>query len=202
MESKSYSADNKGLRDDEGKPEFHLIPSEALSELGRVYSFGAKKYAPYNWERGMSWSRCFNSLLRHLFAYWDGEKNDPETGLNHMAHVTWNAIALLVYSLRGIGIDDRKASFLSAQQNKEASESTCEVERLKKSIFSPELKGLVDRDLPAVTNQFALAKRIDLKEQQPRNMRCYNCPNDAMPHHAVCEKCYDEAAEKGERRPR
>lgn len=198
MESKSYSADNKGLRHDEGKPEFHLIPSEALSELGRVYSFGAKKYAPYNWERGMAWSRCFNSLLRHLYAYWDGETDDPETGLNHMAHVAWNAIALLVYSLRGIGIDDRKASFLSAQQNKEASESTCEVERLKKSILGNELKGLVERPMPPVTNAFALAKRKDLgtmKLRSESNMRCYNCPNEALPHHSVCAECLGDAAE-------
>ena len=123
MENDSYTADNGGLRHDEGKPEFHLLPSDALRELGRVYTFGAKKYAPYNWERGMLWSRCFNSLLRHLYAYWDGQKYDEETGLHHMAHVAWNAIALLVYSLRGIGIDDRKASLLSAQQNKEAASS-------------------------------------------------------------------------------
>lgn len=103
-------ADNGGLRADKGKTEFHLIPVDGLAELGRVYSFGAKKYAPRNWERGMLWSRCYNSLLRHLYAYWNGERNDQETGLHHMAHVAWNAVALLVYSLRGIGIDDRKAN--------------------------------------------------------------------------------------------
>ena len=106
----NQNSDNMGRRDDQGKPEFNLIPSDGLRELGRVFTFGAGKYAPYNWERGMAWSRCYNSLLRHLYAYWDGERNDPETGLHHMAHCAWNALALLVYSLRGVGIDDRKGS--------------------------------------------------------------------------------------------
>lgn len=106
----AIEADNQGLRYDEGKPEFHLIPADALRELGKVYTSGAKKYAPYNWERGMNWSRCYNSLLRHLYAFWEGEKHDAETGHHHMAHAAWNAIALLAYSVRGIGVDDRRST--------------------------------------------------------------------------------------------
>lgn len=196
MINESYIADNKGLRHDEGKTQYHLIPSDGLAELARVYTFGAKKYAPYNWERGMDHSRVFNSMLRHIYAYWDGENRDQETGLHHMAHAAWNALTLLVYSLRGVGVDDRKASYLSARQNKEASElSTEELDAISKL----QIKGVDPlfgfRPLPPkVTNPYAVKKRKDLAPENKEdftksNMRCYNCPNDALPHHSVCGDC-------------
>lgn len=153
MENESYTADNGATRYDEGKPQFHLLPIDGLRELGRVYTLGARKYEPYNWERGMAWSRCLDSLLRHLYAFWDGEQTDKESGLHHMAHVAWNAMAILVYSLRSIGFDDRKASLLSAQQNKEAASAdplTAHCRALKPQWEKSSLHGLIDRDLPPV----------------------------------------------------
>lgn len=98
-----------GLRFDAGKPRWDLLPAE-IEEIVKVYTIGAVKYAERNWEKGMSWGRVFGSLMRHAWAFWRGETNDKETGLNHMAHVAWNAIALLTYSIRGIGKDDRAPS--------------------------------------------------------------------------------------------
>jgi Domain of unknown function (DUF5664) len=112
----AITADNKGLRYDEGKLEYHLIPTDGLRELAKVFTAGAKKYSPYNWERGMKWTKVYNSLRRHLDAFWDGEMRDPETGLHHMAHATWNALALLVYAIRGIGIDDRRATVFAHEE--------------------------------------------------------------------------------------
>lgn len=95
------------LRYDGGKPRYDLIPCEPMDELAKVYEFGARKYAARNWEKGMSWGRCFGSLMRHAWAFWRGETHDPETGLHHMAHVAWNAFALLCYDRRQRGTDDR-----------------------------------------------------------------------------------------------
>lgn len=95
-----------GLRFDAGKSRWDLVPPE-IGELVDVYTFGATKYAARNWELGMSWGRVFGSLLRHAWAFWRGEDIDRETGMHHMAHCAWNAIALLTYSRRGIGLDDR-----------------------------------------------------------------------------------------------
>lgn len=99
--------DEPGKRYDLGKPRYDLIPADALEELAKVYTRGAAKYADRNWEKGMSWSRCFGPLVRHTWAYWRGEDLDPETGCHHMAHVAWNAMALVSYALRKIGNDDR-----------------------------------------------------------------------------------------------
>lgn len=101
-------ADGGGLRFDDGKPRYDLIPPEAIEELARVYTVGAKKYAPRNWERGMSWGRVFGSLMRHCWKFWRGEAIDEETGCHHMALAAWNCFALFTYDRRQIGEDDRK----------------------------------------------------------------------------------------------
>ena len=52
------------LRDDNGKAPIHLIPPDVILRLARVYQYGAKKYAPRNWEKGMDWSRMYDSAMR------------------------------------------------------------------------------------------------------------------------------------------
>lgn len=95
------------LRFDSGKLRMDLLPPDAISELAKVYTFGAQKYADRNWEKGMSWSRVVASLLRHTFSWMAGETYDPESGIHHMAHVAWNALTLISYCLRNVGADDR-----------------------------------------------------------------------------------------------
>lgn len=96
-----------GLRYDSGKPRYDLIPVIPLDDLAALYEYGAKKYAERNWEKGMSWGRCFASLMRHAWAFWRGENYDVESGFHHMTHVAWNAMALCEYSKRALGTDDR-----------------------------------------------------------------------------------------------
>jgi len=104
---KAQRASEAALRYDAGKLRYDLLPGDALAALVKVYTKGAVKYADRNWEKGMSWSRCFGSLMRHCWAFWRGEQNDPETGCHHMAMAAWNCFALVSYSLRAIGNDDR-----------------------------------------------------------------------------------------------
>lgn len=96
-----------GLRYNAGKPRFDLMPPEAMVALATHYQKGAEKYADRNWERGMAWGKCFASLQRHAWAWQAGEDYDEETGSHHMISVAWNAIALFIYAIRGIGTDDR-----------------------------------------------------------------------------------------------
>jgi len=99
--------DNGGLRFNDGKPVFSLIPPEAMFALAQHFTVGATKYKPRNWERGMDWDHCFNAIQRHSWAWYNGEDHDPETGTHHMICVAWNALALFVYFIRGIGRDNR-----------------------------------------------------------------------------------------------
>lgn len=79
---------NLGKKHDQGKVQMDLLPVRFLEEVAGVLTFGAKKYDPYNWSKGIKFSRLFAALLRHVYAFWKGESNDPETGLSHLAHAT------------------------------------------------------------------------------------------------------------------
>lgn len=88
----------KGGRFDQEKVRFDLLEPHAIKELAKVFTFGAHKYADNNWIKyGMDWSRVIGSLERHVNAFKAGQDYDEETGLPHMAHAAWNALALVSY---------------------------------------------------------------------------------------------------------
>jgi|GEM_PF-1427629 len=82
----------------------------SLIELARVSGMGANKYSAYNFMKGTGWSLMYNAMQRHALRYWAGEDNDPESGLHHMAHAAWMALALVGFALRETGDDDRPPS--------------------------------------------------------------------------------------------
>lgn len=98
-----------GWKQDGEKNKLELMPYDALWEVGKVYTFGAKKYDARNWEKGIAYSRVFGALMRHSWAWWNREDTDPETGLSHMVHAAWNALTLVAFILRDQGkqLDDR-----------------------------------------------------------------------------------------------
>lgn len=108
-ENGTVAVDGGGLRYNEGKLRYDLLPTDATQELVKVLTHGAKKYAARNWERGQLWSVPYASLMRHLNAWHAGEDTDPESGLLHLAHAACNVAFLLSYQLRGMtSLDDRE----------------------------------------------------------------------------------------------
>lgn len=97
----------EGTKHDEGKRRMDLLPSEWIEGLADVLTFGCKKYADRNWEKGMAWGRPFGALMRHAWTWWGGKEDDPETELDHMLHVAVNALFLYSYRKRQIGDDTR-----------------------------------------------------------------------------------------------
>lgn len=85
---------------------FSLIPPEFLWALAEHYGKGARKYEDRNWERGYQWSLSLDALERHLNQWLRGEDRDEETDTHHLICVAWHAIALFVYSVRGLGTDN------------------------------------------------------------------------------------------------
>lgn len=87
----------EGLKYDRGKPRAALVLggfANALLEVAKVGTFGAEKYAPNNWKL-VEPERYEDALFRHLLQWQSGELVDPETGLLHLAHAAWNALAIL-----------------------------------------------------------------------------------------------------------
>ena len=96
-----------GLKSDAGKNGLDMLPVYPLWEIGRVYSFGAQKYAKNNWRDGMDWSRIYAASMRHLLKWQNGNDLDEETGLPHLAHAAFGLLTLLEYSHTHPELDDR-----------------------------------------------------------------------------------------------
>lgn len=92
---------NGGTKHDDGKPPMSLIPYICTKEIARVLAHGAKKYEPYNWTKGINYLRVLSGIERHMGSFKDGEDNDPETGISHLAHAACGIIFLLFYQLTG-----------------------------------------------------------------------------------------------------
>lgn len=91
----------EGLKLDADKPRMDLLPFEALEEVAKVLTFGAKKYADNNWQKvDCAESRYTAALLRHLVAVQRGDKVDAESGLSHAAHMATNALFILWFELQ------------------------------------------------------------------------------------------------------
>lgn len=85
-----------GVKHDGNKWRFSLLPWKALSQVVAVLEFGAIKYAPDNWQKVDNHrERYFNASQRHIMAWWQGEKNDSESGLHHLAHACCCILFLL-----------------------------------------------------------------------------------------------------------
>jgi len=80
---------------DGGKPRFGLIPPRAELEFVKVLTHGGDKYGDDNWKNCDNWGRYVDALGRHLSAYRMGERDDPESGLHHLAHLMCCAAFLL-----------------------------------------------------------------------------------------------------------
>jgi len=97
-----------GTKVDDGKLPWELLPEDAIEEVVKVLQFGAKKYAPRNWEKGIAFGRLYGAIRRHGVAWFRGEDNDPETGLSHLAHLACEALFALAFVVRkNKAVDDR-----------------------------------------------------------------------------------------------
>ena len=85
------------------------ITLKALKPHSRISDLKSETGAR-NWEKGMAWSRPFSALMRHMWAWWAGEKLDPETGKSHLWHACCCLMFLVAYEQRSTGTDDRPNS--------------------------------------------------------------------------------------------
>lgn len=80
---------------DHGKPMWDLLPFRAVADVVRVLTYGADKYGPDSWQTvDNARPRYFAATMRHLTAWWGGERIDPESGLPHLAHAVCSLLFL------------------------------------------------------------------------------------------------------------
>lgn len=147
--------DGKGLRHNGDKTPMELVPASLIFAVAEVLKVGAKKYAPRNWERGMSWSTVIGCCLRHLFKWISPFHSDydEETGLNHLWHAACNIAMLIEYQYTCPDLDDR-----SKYESSEIGDVQTENALLRRKV--EELKvlalrnGLTDQDLENMAEEY------------------------------------------------
>ena len=111
-----------GARYNDSKPDLSLIPLVTLYDEARVWMHGKKKYAAWNWAKGMDWSVPYACAMRHLAAWQRGEDIDEESGLPHLAHAMCNLRMLTLYADVFPEGDDRPTKWLNREPGEELME--------------------------------------------------------------------------------
>ncbi len=78
-------------KDDTEKLRFDLLDPLFEAELAAVLTYGARKYAPRNWESAApaeARARYYAAMRRHMNSWYAGEVLDPDSGMPHLICAT------------------------------------------------------------------------------------------------------------------
>jgi hypothetical protein len=86
----------EGLKFDEAKNRWDLLPIDCVEDVVKILSFGAKKYGKENWKELDDFEdRYYAALMRHIVEWRKGNTIDEESGLSHLSHAMCNLVFLL-----------------------------------------------------------------------------------------------------------
>lgn len=92
----------------EGRIPWQALPVRPLVGAALAMGEGAHKYGRHNYRKTrIKSSVYFDALLRHFFAWWEGEDIDPDSGLHHIDKAIACLLVLRDAQLRGMSDDDR-----------------------------------------------------------------------------------------------
>ena len=97
-----------GKRFNEGKLRWSLVDLSTFEDLVKVLMNGATKYGDFNWQKGLPITEVYESLIRHLVSFMNGENNDKESGLSHLDHALCNLYFMKWYMINKPEMDNRK----------------------------------------------------------------------------------------------
>ena len=102
---------NTGQKFDGGKLMYELMPQDSLEGVVRVLTYGANKYAAFNWKKVRPIFRYYGALIRHLEDVRAGQWVDKESGLPHLDHAMCNLV-FMRHLLNGHDEDMLKNEFI------------------------------------------------------------------------------------------
>ena len=126
---------------------FDLLPPDVMWELAEHYGKGAAKYDDRNWELGYNYSLSFAALMRHAWAFWNGEDYDPDSGSHHMVAVMFHAAALVRFTRMYPELDDRSPG------------------RVRDAADEQRLRNALAEALAEVEDREAYARYLEMKDQ-------------------------------------
>lgn len=74
----------------QGKGKYVLVSPVFLERLAKHLEAGALKYNDRNWEKGMPLQDFWDSAVRHLFQYLEGQRDE-----DHLAAAAFNVMGLM-----------------------------------------------------------------------------------------------------------
>lgn len=99
--------DPKGVEGDKKTP-LQLLPPVFMAAVAWALKTGFIKYGPWNWRKQKVECQTYvGAIRRHLDAWQDGQDIDPESGLNHLAHVGACVAIILDAEANGTLVDNR-----------------------------------------------------------------------------------------------
>lgn len=111
MRDQKYDASKTGaMREALGVPYFRQVPLEAIAAGATALEYGAIKYAPRNWEKGLPWQQMIDSLKRHIDDFERGHDYDDGkdgSNLHQICMIMASAMMLSASVMRNIGDDNR-----------------------------------------------------------------------------------------------
>jgi hypothetical protein len=88
---KDKAAPDQTAKQDAGKLQITLVPTQIIRDIAEVRMYGNKKYGSADNWKNVEPVRYRDALMRHLLAYIDDPKSiDAESGLPHLWHAACN----------------------------------------------------------------------------------------------------------------
>ncbi|MFQ5734762.1 MAG: dATP/dGTP diphosphohydrolase domain-containing protein [Planctomycetaceae bacterium] len=110
------SVGNPKDREGAKKPPLHLIPPAAEIAEAVVMGLGAEKYGPFNWRSEKVRATVYIAAARRHLAQWlDGQDDDGESRVSHLAHARASLGILIDAIATGNVIDDRPPAGRAAE---------------------------------------------------------------------------------------
>lgn len=89
----------KSARFNEGKIQTREIDPNFILGIGEVLTKSRAKYEHFNWAKKTNFSVPYESLMRHLMAFQNGEDFDSETQSHHLLHAATNIMFLYYHAI-------------------------------------------------------------------------------------------------------
>lgn len=126
------------------KVPIHLWPSTATIQGAMALLYGALLYGRTNYRViGVRASIYYDAAWRHLAAWFEGEDNDPDSGLCHLAHAI-ACIAILIDAKAAKKMNDDR--MVKGGYRKLINSLTAHVKRLKKRFAKQGVKHWTIKD--------------------------------------------------------
>lgn len=90
------------------KAPMSCVPSGPLMEMAVGMQEGARKYGRHNYRAyGIRASVYYDATMRHLMAWWEGEDQDPDSGMSHITKAMTSLCVLRDAQINDMWTDDR-----------------------------------------------------------------------------------------------